>query len=137
MSRSSPPPGLLLPIFYGAGIILIAIGLPLYRRRVPRNSLYGVRFAATLADDHIWYPINARGGRDLMAIGAGYIVALSATVLLTRDWPPLPRFLAPLGPSAFLVCALVIDAVILWRAAEHLRRALAQAGITQRPPSER
>jgi hypothetical protein len=128
MSRSSAAPWLLFPIMYGTGILLIAMGLPLYRRRVPPNPLYGVRFTATMADERIWYDINVRGGRDLIAIGSGYLVALSATALLSRSWPLVPRLLAPLGPMVLLVVALVVDAVVLWRAAERLKRAHSIAG---------
>src|SRR5512132_581922 len=63
-------PRFLIVICFASGLLLIAAGIPLWLRRVSRNALYGVRFASTLSDDRIWYAINARCGRDLVAIGA-------------------------------------------------------------------
>jgi len=103
------------------GVVLIAVAVPLYLRRIPRNGLYGVRFPATLASDDVWYPINQRGGRDMIAIGITYLGLLGVDSLFGSGWP---RDL-PFGmPAAFVVLALIVDAIILWRASENLKRQL-------------
>ncbi len=123
MTRPPQPPpyffATLYAILYATGAALIAVALPLYRGRVPRNSLYGVRFAATLADDRIWYPINARGGRDLIAIAIIYLAVTTFTLLFGSHWPILPRIL---GPVAFVGAALIVETFVLWRAASRLAK---------------
>jgi len=60
------------------GVIIGLLGLPLWRRNVPRNELYGLKTRATLASDAVWYEANARSGLDLIAFGV-----VLATVGLT------------------------------------------------------
>lgn len=40
------------------------------RGRIGPNPLYGFRIRATLRDERIWYPVNQRGGRHFVIIGA-------------------------------------------------------------------
>lgn len=47
------------------GFVLMAMSIPLIRRKVPRNGVYGVRFAATVVDDWVWHEANTKGGRDV------------------------------------------------------------------------
>ena len=63
-------------VFLGAGVLFVGLGVPLVRRRVKPNALYGLRTAATLADEAVWYEANAAAGRDLVVLGA--VVALAA-----------------------------------------------------------
>ena len=89
----------------------------MWLRRVPRNALYGVRFASTLSDDRIWYEINARCGRALVVIGAGYLALLTGAFLLGRSWSMPLRLL---GPTVVLVVALIVNTITLSRAAARL-----------------
>ena len=121
---------ILFCLLYGAGVLLITLGVPLFRRRIPRNPLYGVRVPATLADERVWYPINAQGGRDLIVLGFGYLGAVTVALRFGGTWPLLGRIFGPLG---FLVVGLLIDGVVLWRRANRLAHAL-RAG-SSAPPS--
>ena len=60
---------LLTSIFVATGLALVGVAIPLIRRRVPPNRWYGVRVAATLADEWVWFEANARSGRDLLLLG--------------------------------------------------------------------
>ncbi|SRR5258705_3074203 len=104
-----------------AGVGLVVLGVPLYLRWIPRNIFYGVRLPATLARDDVWYPINARGGRDAIVIGVIYLGLLGIGFLFGAGWPPYLRFLIP---SGFMVVALIVETIILWRASENLKRQL-------------
>jgi uncharacterized membrane protein len=115
-------------ICVASGLLLIAAGIPLWLRRVPRNALYGVRFASTLSDDQIWYEINARCGRDLVGIGAGYLVLLAAALLFGRSWSIAFRLL---GPTLILVVALIVNTILLSRAGIQLLAARDVAGDSQ------
>jgi len=121
-------------ICFASGVLLIAAGIPLWLRRVPRNALYGVRFASTLSDDRIWYEINARCGRDLVGIGAGYLLLLAAAVLFGRSWSMPFRLL---GPTVVLVVALIVNTILLSRAATRLLAERHLAGDAGRLLSER
>jgi uncharacterized membrane protein len=117
----APVPTFVVVICFVSGLLLIAAGIPMWLRRVPSNALYGVRFASTLADDRIWYEINARCGRDLVGIGVGYLVLLTAALLFGRSWIMPLRLL---GPTVVLVVALIVDTIALNRAATRLSRSL-------------
>lgn len=97
-----------------AGVALIGSGIPLWLRRVPRNEIYGVRFPSTLANDRVWYDINARGGRDLVVIGVVYLVLVTVMLTVGRTRSVSVRVF---GPVTFLVVALIVDAVVLGVAA--------------------
>ncbi len=57
-------------IFTGAGVVLIAFGIPLHRGRVRPNSWYGCRTEKTLSDEKVWYAVNRVTGRDLIGSSA-------------------------------------------------------------------
>jgi hypothetical protein len=118
MQMTDPPiPTFVVVICFASGLLLIAAGIQLWLRRVPRNDLYGVRLASTLSDDRIWFEINARCGRDLVGIGAGYLVLLAAAVLFGRSGIMPFRLL---GPTVALVVALIVNTVLLSRAGTRL-----------------
>jgi hypothetical protein len=100
------------------GVLFIGSGIPLALRRVPRNALYGARFAATLSDDAIWYAINARCGRHFVAIGVVYLVLLNALVA-TRILSDIATIVVA---ASFSTAAVVLDALLLYRAANRLAR---------------
>jgi SdpI/YhfL family protein len=72
-------------VFIGIGIVSIAVGLPMADRRIPPNRWYGVRIRETFADEHIWYEVNARAGRDFALLG---VLAVAAAVALAGVLPP-------------------------------------------------
>ena len=99
------------------GLLLIALGWPLARRRIKPNRWYGLRVPATFADERVWYEANATAGRDMMLVGS----AVGAAGLL----------LPVLGLRANLVsvtCAAILTVGSLaatlrcWRLANRLYR---------------
>jgi uncharacterized membrane protein len=58
----------------GSGLLIALLAIPLILRRVPPNSLYGVRTKASFASDSDWYRINAIGGRYLTLAGIFILV---------------------------------------------------------------
>lgn len=73
----------LFVVFAATGLLMIGLAIPLLRRRVAPNALYGLRVPATFASEWVWYEANARSARDLAIFGAGGIVL--AAVLLLGD----------------------------------------------------
>ena len=102
-------------ILEAVGILFIGSGIPLARRRVAPNPVYGVRFAATLSDERVWYEINAQGGRHFIAIGIVYLVLLNALLLASAG-----ETMSIALPVGFMVAALLVDTVLLYRAARRL-----------------
>lgn len=61
-------------MFLSVGALFVALSVPLMRRRVKPNMLYGLRIRATLADERVWYEANAKSARDLLVLGLGISV---------------------------------------------------------------
>jgi uncharacterized membrane protein len=103
----------------GAGLMIVALAVPLARRRVPPNRWYGIRLPSTLADEAMWYECNARAGRDLVVVGT--LVTLLALVapFVLPHWPAeaLTLFVA-----LVLVAGSMIATVRAIRHAGRLRR---------------
>jgi uncharacterized membrane protein len=87
---------LVFPLVSG---VVAALGIPLWVGMVPPNRFYGVRTAATLADESLWYAVNRAAGRDMVIVGG-------VTFLLAVALPELG-----LGGTAYaLLMALVLVA---------------------------
>ena len=51
------------------GLILIAVCLPLVKKKVKMNRWYGIRVPKAFRSEEDWYKINEYGGRQLMYLG--------------------------------------------------------------------
>ena len=91
-----------------SAVLLIALAIPLWMRRVPPNRFYGVRTRATLADEATWYDVNARSGRDLLVSGALFLAGIVVVDAVGARWAPELRTLAS---ALILVVALVLVTV--------------------------
>ncbi len=61
-----------------APLLLIALGLPLVFRLVPRNWLYGMRTPRTLkGSEETWYIQNTITGWAMVIIGLGWLTVLA------------------------------------------------------------
>jgi len=65
----------LLILIVASGGTLIGLSLPLIRRKVPPNSLYGFRVRQTLKNPEVWYPVNAYSGWRILWLGASIVLA--------------------------------------------------------------
>ncbi|ANM30250.1 hypothetical protein ABI59_12640 [Acidobacteria bacterium Mor1] len=76
-------------------ILVVILVIPMRQGKVPRNGIYGARFAASLESDEKWYPTNryAAGRMMLWSIPA----ALSG--LLALGGSPLMLIVAILAPA--------------------------------------
>lgn len=90
----------LAALIAGVGLLITLLAIPLILRRVPPNSLYGVRMRASFASHSDWYRINAVGGRYLIASG---IVILLAGIV--------GSFLPAAVCDAYSICAGVVTLI--------------------------
>jgi uncharacterized membrane protein len=85
----------LAAVSIGSSLLLIALALPLIRKQIPPNALYGLRVPATFADESVWYEANARSGRDFLYLGLMLLVMAIAIAV------------ARLGAAAYLAWAVL------------------------------
>ena len=60
------------------GLLTAALAVPLMRRKVGPNALYGFRVRRTLDDPRVWYDANAFAGRCFFRSGIGTALACLA-----------------------------------------------------------
>jgi uncharacterized membrane protein len=94
---------MVLWIFIGVGVLLALLGIPLMRRRIAPNALYGFRTPTTLSRPTIWYEVNARCGRDLVALGV--VVTLLSFL---GFWPGASTWWIAIPTAAVLAGTIVI-----------------------------
>ena len=87
----------MLILSISSGLLSAALAVPLMRRQVAPNSLYGFRVRRTLDDPEVWYDANAFAGRCMFGFGLGTGVACLALY-----------FVPAIDPVAYAVACLVI-----------------------------
>ena len=99
---------------FTAGMVA-CLALPLVRRKVPMNHLYGVRFRKAFESEELWYDINEYGGRMLLrwSIPLGLIGVATFFLPLGEN---IPRIL-------LVACApliVLVPALQSWRSARKI-----------------
>jgi uncharacterized membrane protein len=69
-------------LYAGVGLLFIGLAIPLIKRRIPPNDLYGFRVPETLASDEVWYDVNEYSGRQLRLLGVVILAAIPILLLL-------------------------------------------------------
>lgn len=95
------------------GALLAVTSVPLVLGWVPRNYVYGFRFAVTLRDDRTWYTINRQFGRE--AIVFGVLIAMPAAVLDIAGYDTA---------AVRMVLTVIALGGTLWLVVRHWRAAL-------------
>ena len=103
-------------LFAGSGLLFVFLAIPLIRRRVRPNGLYGLRVPATFADEWVWYEANARTGWDLVWLGSLQIV-----VALALPWVVAESIFTFVWLGV-AVAGAVMMAIVGWRRANRLLR---------------
>jgi uncharacterized membrane protein len=70
-------------IFVCTGLLLIGLAVPLIRRRIPPNHLYGFRMPDAFSSDAVWYDVNEYSARQLRSLGL--LVIAAVPILLVLD----------------------------------------------------
>lgn len=94
-----------------AGLFIMALSVPLIRRKVPMNPYYGFRVAASLESPERWYSINAYSARVLAQWTLLPIVTGVLGLFLPGEWAVEYSLAAPLS----LVCNALIPTVLTFR----------------------
>lgn len=74
-------------VHFLSGLVVVAVSIPLVRRKIGRNAMYGFRIPAAFASEQRWLEINAYGGRIFLRWGGALIVfGLGGMFLPERLW---------------------------------------------------
>jgi hypothetical protein len=110
-----------------AGLIIIAVCVPLIWGKVPMNRLYGIRIAASFESNERWYVVNAYGGK-VMARWALVVVAWGLAGWLVPSTYGL--WYVEMSPLAVL---LPMGVAIVWILIWARKRHSAEGGCGQAP----
>ncbi len=103
----------IVALLYGlAGLVFVAIAIPLALERVPPNHRYGFRTAKTFSNLTIWYAANRVAGIDLIIGGVIALGMLAMFVLLETVLPTLP--IARWGFGLLIVATTVVALRGFW-----------------------
>lgn len=122
----------LIALTFSPGPLLVVLGIPLMLGRVPPNQFYGVRVESAISDPKVWYPINKRGGRDLLLIGLAYTLLGVGVALFAGE--RVPTFVI-LVSSMLLAVAVLLDTFYLATASDKLAEQLKSAPTNRRRSS--
>ena len=73
---------LLLLIYCSAGILLALLSIPLMRRKIPPNGLYGFRTQKTMDNPELWYLVNQYSAKRMFWTAIAFVVAALGLYLL-------------------------------------------------------
>ena len=97
------------------GVVLIAISIPLIRRRIGPNRWYGFRITKTFQSNELWYDINEYGGRQLAAWAVLMVVAGIVCLFIPMSQTPSPVAVVLRGPGpVMLFTAIPIVKTLLY-----------------------
>ena len=65
-------------IFIAINVLFAALCIPLIRKEVPINSIYGFRFPVVMKSEEAWYRVNSFGGKVLAVTSCLSIAGLVA-----------------------------------------------------------
>ena len=96
------------------GLLIVGLSIPLIRRRVKPNRLYGFRTPKTMSSEQIWYKANAYAGRIGLWTGIVLIAAAIMLYFVLRT-----NFVAYNVAFAVVVSSALL--IHLWLSFRHLR----------------
>lgn len=97
-------------------VLMIGLSIPLLRRRVKPNEIYGLRVGATLKNEWVWYEANVKSARDMILLAVLHAVFTVAIELAG----PRGVLQVAIVTGTFLLGVLVV-AFIGWKHANRLR----------------
>ena len=65
---------LLLLMYCSAGILLAILSIPLMRRKIPPNGLYGFRTQKTMDNPELWYMVNQYSAKRMFWTAVAFLV---------------------------------------------------------------
>lgn len=85
----------------GSAMLFTGLSIPLVRRNVKMNKLYGVRFKKSYTSNEAWYDINEYGGRQLILWSIPILVAGVILLFIDLESSPTLTLLLVSSPAIF------------------------------------
>jgi hypothetical protein len=73
---------LLLLLYCSAGLLLALLSIPLMRRKIPPNGLYGFRIEKTINNPELWYLVNQFSAKRMFWTAIAFVAAALGLYLL-------------------------------------------------------
>ena len=89
------------------GIMFIAISIPLVKRKVSMNKVYGVRIKKAFESEDDWYKINAYGGKQLILWSLPIILLGIATCFIPLEGNGAMITSIACAPGIILIPAII------------------------------
>ena len=104
----------LLILYIAAGLLLVALSIPLLLGKIRPNPVYGFRVPATLNDPDLWYAVNKFAAKRLVAAGLGILA------------PAIGLYFLPgLTVEAYALLCLAVFVLVfgagLWQSIRYMR----------------
>jgi hypothetical protein len=93
------------------GALCILLSLPLIKRKIPRNSFYGMRFPQSYQSDEAWFKINEFGGKQMLLWSLLIIAAGTLALFLPLQGHPARALFIGLFPLVFILTPVLLT----WR----------------------
>lgn len=74
---------LMLVLYIFVGLLMCGLSLPLIRRKIPPNNLYGFRVRQTLENEDVWYAANEFSAKRLLWLGIATVISAVTLFFLT------------------------------------------------------
>ena len=108
----------ILLMHVSAGLLTASLAVPLMRRKVGPNALYGFRVRRTTEDPRVWYDANAFAGRCFFASGIGTGLACLVLYLL----PAIDPVVYALACLVIVLAGLAVSLTLSFRFLGQLTR---------------
>ena len=89
------------------GLMFIVISIPLVKRKVSMNNLYGVRIKKAFESEENWYKINAYGGQQLILWSTLLVLMGVASFFLPLEGNGMLITLIACAPGVMLIPVIV------------------------------
>jgi hypothetical protein len=101
-----------------AALLMIGLSLPLVKRKIKRNSWYGVRIPESFKSEERWLEINEYGGRLLIRLGMVFAITACAGLALPKKY----WVIYALGASVVILAGMGIVTARIFRYAAKTKR---------------
>lgn len=91
-------------------ILILVFSIPLILGLIPRNRLYGIRTAKTVADESCWYRANRFGG---WALFLSSILYMAVTAIVPTPPPPNDSLMVWLLHLGAFIGPLIVSFVLI------------------------
>ncbi len=107
---------IILTLYISAGLLFVALAIPLIQRRIGPNRWYGFRVRRTLEDPAVWYDANEYAGHCFLWCG----IVTSTTCLALYFVPGIEPVVYPFLCVGVMLISLAVSVILSFRFLDRL-----------------